>query len=338
MAADIIPLQPMSQRIYDLIIVGAGPCGLSCGIEAEKHGLHYIILEKGNITESIRRYPINMQFFSTAENIEIGGLPLISHDMRPTRAEALKYYRRASLHYQLKIKSFTTVMEINKSEEEEIFTIATSNEVLQSRFVIIATGYYDLPKLLNIPGEDLPHVSHYYDEPYRYTGTKVVVVGGANSAVEIALDLYRNHAEVSLVHQFESLDKTAKYWIKPDLENRIKKDEVKAYFETRIVEIKKDYVVIRHLPSGQTKQLEADFVFLMTGYRPDAAFLSGAGITLKGEASIPELDDVTFETNVSGIYMAGSVVGGEETAKVFIENGKLHAEPIMKDILNRLKH
>ena len=322
-------------HIYDLIIIGAGPCGLACGIEAKKKGLDYLIVEKGNITESIRRYPLDMKFFSTSENIEIGNLPLVSQDIRPSRTEALKYYRRVASHYQLKIKAFTTVMDIG--QEENNFLIQTDKEPLLCRKIVIATGYYDIPRFLQIPGEDLPHVSHYFDEPYRYTNTKAIVVGGANSAIEVALELYRNQVEVSLVHQFDSLDKTAKYWIVPDLENRIKKNEVKAYFENRITKITTNTVEIENIQTGVTQTLEADFVFLMTGYRPDAELLQKVGIKLNGSAYIPELDPHSFETNIQGIYMAGSVVGGEETAKIFIENGKLHAQPIIQDINNKLR-
>ncbi|MBW3545704.1 MAG: NAD(P)-binding domain-containing protein, partial [Bacteroidetes bacterium] len=193
-----------------------------------------------------------------------------------------------------------------------------------------------LPRRLNIPGEDLPHVTHYYDEPYRYTASKAVIVGGANSAVEVALDLYRNHVSVSLVHIFAGLDPTAKYWIRPDLENRIKKEEVMAYFETKVTHIEPGKVHLQHLVSGDRRTLDADFVFLMTGYRPDADFLQKIGIELKGDAFIPVLKPQTYETNIAGIYMAGSVVGGEETAKIFIENGKLHAQPIIADIQKRL--
>lgn len=325
----------MNTKRYDLIIIGAGPCGLACGIEAAGKGLNYLIIEKGNITESIRRYPLNMQFFSTSENIEIGNLPLISHEIRPTRTEALKYYRRVALHYHLNIQSFTTVTDVVKTEVAN-FQVYTDKGNFEAASVIIATGYYDLPRRLNIPGEDLPHVTHYYDEPYRYTGSKAVVVGGANSAVEVALDLYRNHVSVSLVHIFAGLDPTAKYWIRPDLENRIKKEEVMAYFETKVTHIEPGKVHLQHLVRGDRRTLDADFVFLMTGYRPDADFLEKIGIELKGDAFIPVLKPHTYETNVAGIYMAGSVVGGEETAKIFIENGKLHAQPIIADIQKRL--
>lgn len=321
--------------MYDLIIIGAGPCGLACGIEAEKKGLSYLILEKGNVAESIRRYPINMQFFSTSENIEIGTLPLISQEIRPTRTEALKYYLRAALHYQLPIERFTTVTQVQK-EPDGSFSLKTNQQTFSARFVIIATGYYDLPRLIDIPGEELPHVFHYYDEAYRYSGTRALVVGGANSAIEVALDLYRNHADVRLVHQFPSLDQGVKYWIKPDMENRIKKGEIKAHFDTRVTAIEPGAVSLHHLPSGREERVAADFVFLMTGYRPDADFLQKAGVELQGEACIPVLNPTTYESGVNGLYLAGSIIGGEETAKVFIENGRLHSIPIIQDIFTKL--
>lgn len=325
----------MNENIYDLLIVGAGPCGLACGIEAASKGLNYLILEKGNVTEAIRRYPLNMLFFSTSENIEIGELPLISQGIRPTRTEALKYYRRVALHYQLNISTFCPVTAVQK-KANNTFEVVTGKGTFKSQYVILATGYYDLPRLLNIPGEDLPHVYHYYDEAFLYAGTKVLIVGGANSAIEVALDLYRNHADVTLVHQFAALDEGVKYWIRPDLENRIKNGEIKAYFNSTVEEITPEAVTIQHIQTGKKESVKADFVFLMTGYRPDAEFIRKAGIELEGEACIPTLETHTYQTNVAGLYMAGSVVGGEETAKIFIENGKLHAKPIIEDILKHI--
>ena len=320
--------------IYDLIIIGAGPCGLACGIEAQKAGLSYCIVDKGSITESVRRYPLGMKFFSTAENIAIGDIPFPAAEMRPSRTEALKYYRLVAEHYKLDLKLFTQVNKIDK--HQDIFTLETSRGALQARKVVLAIGYYDVPKKIGVEGEDLPHVSHYYDEPYRYAHQKVVVVGGANSAVETALDLYRNGVDVTLVHQFASLDKTAKYWIVPDLENRIKKNEVPAFFEHKVTKITTDAVVIEDMNSGETQSLSADFVFLMTGYRPDKDFMRGAGISLAGEALIPSFDQDSFETNVPGVYICGSVAGGEETAKIFIENGKLHGKAVVQDIQTKL--
>jgi len=319
--------------MYDLIIVGGGPCGLACAIEAEKNNLNYLIIEKGGITESIRRYPVNMVFFSTSENIEIGKVPFVSMGMRPNRIEALKYYRKVVDFYDLKIQLFTTVEDVKK--DGDTFTMLTNKGNFQASKVVLATGYYDIPRYLNIPGEDLPHVSHYYDEAYQYTRSKVLVVGGANSAIEAALDLYRNGAEVTIVHMFDELDHRAKYWIVPDLINRIKKDEVKAYFRSVVTNIEEGKVQIRNLKNNEESEIATDFVFLMTGYRPDADFLQKVGIKLNGEFLIPEVSADTYESNVPGIYMAGSIIGGEETAKIFIENGKAHGEVIIQDIMKQ---
>ena len=320
--------------IYDVLIVGAGPCGLSCGIEAKKNNLTYAILDKGSITESIRRYPANMTFFSSADMISIGDVPFTSLNLRPSRVEALKYYRKVAEHFQLDMHIFTEVEDVR--QEDGLFVLQTSKGEYRTKKIILAIGYYDIPRELGIPGEDLPHVTHYYDEPFRYTMTNVVVVGGANSAIEVALDLYRNGANVSIVHQFDWFDKTAKYWIVPDMENRVKKEEVKAYFNSEVTEITEKEIFVRNIKTGKTEKVPADFVFLMVGYHPDAKFLRRVGVNLNGEMLIPEIDPDTFESNIPGIYMAGSVIGGEETAKVFIENGKLHAQPIIQHIRQQL--
>ncbi len=321
-------------KIYDLIIIGAGPCGLACAIEAQKNGLTYLVVDKGNITESVRRYPVNMLFFSTSENIEIGNVPFVSMGTRPTRIEALKYYRKVVNHFDLNMKLFTRIDNVKK--DGDVFRLFASEEDFLARKVVIATGYYDVPRFLEIPGESMPHVSHYYDEAFRYSKTKVIVVGGANSAIEAALDLYRNDAEVTLVHIYDTLDKRAKYWIVPDLENRIKKNEIKAYFRHRVIEIDEKEIIIQNLDDHSTKTIKADFVFLMTGYRPDARFLGKIGIKLNGEHLIPELNPETYESNIEGVYLAGSIIGGEETAKVFIENGRLHGKTIVEDIVKKL--
>ncbi len=320
-------------HIYDVIIIGAGPCGLSCGIEAKLKNLDYLIVDKGSITESVRRYPVNMVFFSTSENIEIGGIPFISQGHRPTRTEALKYYRKVVRHYNLNLKLFTEVDTVEKVGEE--FLVKTLAETLHARNIIIATGYYDVPKFLGIPGESLPHVSHYYDEAYQYSRMKVVVVGGANSAIEAALDLYRNDVEVTVVHLYDTLDKRAKYWIVPDLENRIKSGEVKAYFRHKVTEIREKSMTLQNLDDQSKVDIPVDFVFLLTGYRPDKELLEKIGIILDGENLIPRIDSNTFESTIPGIYLAGSIVGGEETAKVFIENGRLHAAPIITHIMEK---
>lgn len=275
-----------------------------------------------------------MLFFSTSENIEIGNVPFVSMGSRPTRSEALKYYRKVVNHFDLKLKLFTRVDGVKK--EGKVFSLTTANETLKAKKIIISTGYYDVPRYLEIRGETMPHVSHYYDEAFRYSKMKAVVVGGANSAIETALDLYRNDVDVTVVHMFEALDQRAKYWIVPDLENRIKKDEVKAYFKHKVTEIYEKSVVIEDLEDGTKKRIDADFVFLMTGYRPDAHFLKKVGINLEGENLIPKINKESFESNVEGIYLAGSIIGGEETAKVFIENGRYHGQPIIKDILKKI--
>ena len=320
--------------LYDVIIIGAGPCGLACGIEAQSKNLSYLIVDKGNITESIRRYPVNMLFFSTSENIEIGNVPFVSMGTRPTRSEALKYYRKVVNHFDLNMKLFTRIDNITKNAG--LFHLQSEGETLGAKKIIISTGYYDVPRFLEIPGESMPHVSHYYDEAFRYSKMKAVVVGGANSAIETALDLYRNDVDVTVVHLFDSLDKRAKYWIVPDLENRIKKNEVKAYFRHKVVEIHEKNIEIENLDDGSRTTIDADFVFLMTGYRPDAHFLEKVGIELQGENLIPKLNKETFESNIEGIYLAGSIIGGEETAKVFIENGRLHGKPVIEDILKKI--
>ena len=321
-------------KLYDVLIVGAGPCGLSCGIEAKKNRLDYAILDKGSITESIRRYPNDMTFFSSADMISIGDVPFTSLNLRPSRVEALKYYRKVSEHFQLNIHIYTEVKDIKR--EEDVLVLITNQGEYRTKKVILAIGYYDIPREMGVPGESLPHVTHYYSEPYPYTMTRTVVVGGANSAIETALDLYRNGAEVTVVHQYDGFDKTAKYWIVPDAENRVKKGEIKAYFNSEVTEITDKEVYVRNIKNGKVEKIPADFVFLMIGYHPDAKFLRRVGINLNGAMLIPEINSDTFESNVPGIYMAGSVIGGEETAKVFIENGKLHAEPIIRNIVQKL--
>ncbi|NJN26386.1 MAG: YpdA family putative bacillithiol disulfide reductase [Cyclobacteriaceae bacterium] len=321
-------------ELYDVIIIGAGPCGLACAIEAQHKKLKYLIVDKGSITESIRRYPVNMLFFSTSENIEIGKVPFVSMGTRPTRTEALKYYRKVVNHFDLHIKLFTRGNDVK--QVAGVFELTTNNESLRAKKIIVATGYYDVPRYLEVRGETMPHVSHYYDEAFRYSKMKAVVVGGANSAVETALDLFRNDVEVTLVHLFDNIDPRAKYWIVPDLENRIKKDEIKAYFRHRVTEIYEKSLIIENLDNGKKKRIDADFVFLMTGYRPDAHFLEKVGIRLEGENLIPTTHPETYESNIEGIYLAGSIIGGEETAKIFIENGRMHGKPIIEDILKKL--
>jgi len=293
--------------LYDLIIIGAGPSGLSCGIEAQKHKLSYIVLEKGGITDTVRRFPVNMTFFSTPELLELGAVPFSTPSLRPTRVEALQYYRKVVAFYKINIALHTCVKGISK--EERHFIITTENGAkYRGRFVVFATGYFDKPNLLNIPGENLPHVSHYYTEAFIYAHTKVVVVGGRNSAVEAALDLYRHGAHVLLIHKEAKLGDSVKYWIKPDIENRIKEGSIKAYFETEVVEIKNKTIAVAFKEKGSTENLDADFVFLLTGYRPDESLLRQARVKVDEKSVIPDYDANTFETNIPGVFVAGILV------------------------------
>jgi thioredoxin reductase (NADPH) len=317
--------------ILDIVVVGGGPCGLACAIEASKQRLKHVVLEKGSLTESIRKYPKRMKFFSTAENIEIGGIPFPTSNVKATRDEALQYYRKVVAYYKVNFRLFTEVSGVVK--REGIFEVSTSGgEVFYSRNVIIATGYFDFPRILGIPGENLSHVSHYYDEPFKYSFTKVVIVGGGNSAIEAALELYRHDVDVTIVHKFEDFTPTAKYWLTPDLRNRIKEGKVKVMFHTEIKAIEPGKILIENNQTGECKDLPADFVFLLVGYLPDAKLLKESGINLSSDTLVPVYDPQTFETNVKGLYLAGTVVAGIHTEKIFIENGREHARAIVADI------
>jgi thioredoxin reductase (NADPH) len=321
-------------EIVDVLIVGGGPCGLACAIEASKNGLSHLILEKGSITESIRRYPKRMRFFSTAENIEIGGIPFPISGVKANRDEALQYYRKVAGFYGLHFKLFTEVIAIEK--REDIFFVHTAQgQSYLAKNVVMATGYFDLPRRLNIPGEELPHVSHYYDEPFRYSYTKVVIVGGGNSAVEAALELYRHDVDVTIVHRFEDLRQTVKYWLIPDVKNRIKEGKIKALYHTEVKAIESDKIIVQRRETGEVQELPADFVFLLVGYVPDMQLLQSAGVTFNETGMVPMYDHHTFETNVPGLYLAGTVVAGIHTEKVFIENGRDHGKAIVDHILGR---
>ncbi len=323
-----------SQAVLDTLIIGAGPTGLSCGIEAQRVGLRFLILEKGALVDSIRRFPTNMVFFSTAENLELGGIPFPSTHPRPTRQEALQYYRRVCEYFRLPVRLYTPVTSV--AREGELFRVSTATgEEFPTRTVIVATGYFDQPNPLGVPGEELPHVTHYYTEPYGYVHTRVAVIGGRNSAVETALELYRHNARVFLIHRRAQLGESVKYWLKPDIENRIRRGEIQAFFETVVEEIQPRRIRLRELPTGRQFWLEVDFVIAHTGYRPNAELLRSMGIRLDPHTLIPAYDADTFETNVPGLYVAGSVVCGCETWNVFIENGRAHALPIIRDIRRR---
>ena len=320
----------MSEKL-DVIIIGAGAAGLACGIEAERRGLAFFIIDRGSIVNSIYRFPVNMKFFTSADLLEIGDLPLISPTLKPRRPEVLKYYRRVARHYDLPIRDYEEVLKVVGSDGD--FEVQTKDRleekhILQCRKIIIATGYYDNPNMMNVCGEELDKVSHYYSEAHPYFGKKVAVIGGKNSAAETALELYRNHVDVTLIYRGEALGKHIKYWVLPDIQNRIRNGEIRAYLSTEVIEIKPTEIIIETLEG--LIALENDFVLAMTGYHPDVEFLSGSGIEVDADTMIPQHDPETLETNAKGIYVAGAIVSGRMTNRVFIENGRFHGEQIFR--------
>jgi thioredoxin reductase (NADPH) len=321
--------------VTDLLIVGAGPAGLATAIAASQAALDYEVLEKGVLVNSIFHFPRQMTFFTTPELLEIGGLPFVTPYEKPTQAEALRYYRRVSDTYRLRIRLGEEVRAIEpQGGGFRVHTRCGAREaVLQSRTVVLATGYYDHPNQLGIPGEDLPHVSHYYDDPHAFYRKRAVVVGGKNSAAIAALEMYRAGATVTLVHRGAGISDSVKYWIKPDIENRIKEGSIEGRFGTRVVEIRPGRVVVEK--DGARAEIAADGVFLLTGYRPDVELLRGAGVRIDPETLKPEHDPATLETNVPGLYVAGAVVSGRETNRIFIENGRFHGEAIVASIRKR---
>ena len=323
-------------QIYDVLIVGGGPCGLAVGIEAAKNGLTHLILEKGSLTESLQKYPRNMRFFSTAENIEIGGIPFPISGVKATRNEALQYYRKVAGYFKLNFNLFSEVVAIEKQHEEDVFKVQTlDNQIFRTRKVVLATGYFDFPRQLGIEGEHLPHVSKYYDEPFKYSFTKVVLVGGANSAVEAALELYRHDVDVTVVHKGADFRQTVKYWLIPDVKNRVKEGKIKTRFNSVVRHISAKTITIENTETGQTENLPADFVFLLVGYTPDLELLRRCNIELRENTFVPVFDPDTFETNVPGLYVCGTVQAGIFTEKVFIENGREHAAAIIDHIAGK---
>ena len=323
-------------RQLDLVIIGAGPTGMACAIEAQKQNLSYTMLDKGSLVNSIRHYPTNSTFFSTAELLELDGLPFptTTPGKRPTRAEALEYYLAVARKYDLNVQPFTPVTEVEKTTTG--FNVQTPQGTYHARYVVAATGYYDRPNYLDVPGEDLPHVSHYYDEAYPYIGMDVAVVGGSNSAAENTLDLYQHGVNVKLIHHGESLKKSVKYWLKPNLENRIKEGSIPAYFETQVKAIHEGKLELVN-NKGEHFSIPADQVFLMTGYHPDADFLRQLGVEIDETTLKPAYDPETYESNVPGLYLAGVVLAGYNTSEIFIENGRFHGAPIVSDILKKAK-
>ena len=320
----------MNSKIYDIIIIGAGPIGMACAIEAKRSGLSCLLIEKGMLVNSVYHFPTNMTFFSTSQLLEIGEVPFIAHGDKPTRREALEYFRRVLQSWKLNVKVYEEVINIQKGKDN-LFNIISQKGKYLAKNIIIATGFYDTPNLLNIPGENLPKVKHYYDEPHPYVGQKLVVIGAGNSAADVALETYLKGAEVTLVIREAELKKSIKYWILPNINNRIKEGSIKAYFNTSLIEIREKEVDIKTADGKLT--IQNDFVLAMTGYRPDYAMLKKFEITIRDNETLePFHNPDTLETNIPNMYMAGVILGGLRTGRWFIENAREHAEKIINNI------
>src|SRR5277367_4824254 len=326
-----------SESMFDVLVVGAGPTGMACAIEAQKAGFKSLIIDKGCLVNSIYHYPQNMVFFTTPELLEIGDIPFTTALPKPNRQEALEYYRRVAEHYRLNIRQYEWVKTVTGEDGDFRVTTTDRNDSIhdyRARKIVMATGYYDLANELKIPGEDLKKVFHYYREPHPYFDTDVVVIGGKNSAAEVALDLWRHGARVTLVHRGPQMHNHVKYWVRPDIENRIKAGEITAHFNSTVQEITADCVVVR-TPDGPL-QLKNDFVFALTGYHPDYDFLRSVGIELSAEQLRPVCDPENLESNVPGVYVAGVIVAGSRTSEIFIENGRFHGKLIAAHLTQKL--
>ncbi|WP_027385850.1 YpdA family putative bacillithiol disulfide reductase [Chryseobacterium gregarium] len=318
-------------EILDILIVGGGPIGLNCALEAKHNNLSYIIIEKGTIVNSLYHYPLYMRFFSTADKLEIDGIPFISAAPKPGRQEALEYYQGIARQKDININLYEKVLHITR--KDGIFEIETSKSKYRAKNVIISTGFYDIPNLMDIPGEHLSKVKHYYTEPYPYARQKVVVVGSSNSSVDAALETYRKGAEVTMIIRHSEISENVKYWVKPDIENRITEGSITAHFNSQLIEIKENSVIFRN-EKGKISEIENDFVLAMTGYLPDFNFLKNSGIELQGDCLNPLYDSETMETNVKNLYLAGVVCGGKDTHLWFIENSRIHAKMIVQHIVS----
>jgi thioredoxin reductase (NADPH) len=324
---------------YDLLVIGAGPTGMACAIEAQRAGFSAVLVDKGCLCNSLFHYPAHMTFFTTPELLEIGDMPFSSPNQKPTRSEALEYYRKVAEHYKLDVRQYETVERVVGSDGD--FTIHAIDQFdrtrqLRARKLVIATGYYDLPNYLDIPGESLPKVKHYYHEPHPYYGLDVVVIGGKNSAAIAALDLWRHGAKVTLVHRGAEMHRHVKYWILPDITNRIKNGEIAAHFSSNVTNITEDDVTLAAPGGGVT--IPNHFVFALTGYHPDFDFIERLGVRLdESNDRCPVCDPATLESNVPGIYLGGVIVAGERTNEIFIENGRFHGKLIAEDLKRKLK-
>lgn len=323
------------QDNFDIVIVGGGPIGIACGLEAKKNGLSYVIIEKGPIVNSLFNYPINMQFFSSSEKLEIDDIPFISKEAKPKRNEALEYYRRIVTSNNLNINLFEKVGTVTK--KNDFFEIETDKANYLAKNVIVATGFYDLPNKINVPGEELPKVSHYYKDPHFYASQKLAIVGASNSAIDAALECWRKGAEVTLIIRGPEVGKRVKYWVRPDIINRIEEGSIKAYYNANVTSISPTTLTI-NTPKGAIV-LENDFVLALTGYRPNFKFLQDLGIELsQDDKKLPSYNPETMESNVKGLFLAGVICGGMETHKWFIENSRIHAPIIINSIKEKLKH
>ena len=342
----------MDTNHHTIIIIGGGPIGLACALEAQKAGLDYLILEKGCLVNSLYNYPVNMTFFSTSERLEIGGIPFVSNNLKPTRPEALEYYRRVALSKHVNIHLFEKVMEVKEQETrnkeqgtrdkvqgtrdknngQENYKVTTNKNTYTANYIIIATGFYDIPYKLNVPGEELPKVTHYYKDPHFYAFQKVLIVGASNSAVDAALETWRKGAEVTMVVRKNQIGERVKYWVRPDIVNRINEGSIKAHFNSSVKEIREQQVDIQ-TPEGLIT-VENDWVIAMTGYQPNLDFLRKSGIHLSDDEIMkPSYDEATYETNVKNIFIAGVICGGMNTHRLFIENSREHAEKIIRKIM-----
>lgn len=327
-----------SQDTFDLLVVGAGPTGLACAIEAQKAGFRTVLADKGCLCNSLFHYPAHMTFFTTSERLEIGGIPFPSPNAKPSRDEALQYYRLVAAYYKLDVRQYQCVKRVTGADGA--FAVHTEDRfgrpgVIEARKLVISSGYYDLPNFMNIPGENLSKVQHYYVDPHPYFEMNVAVIGGKNSAAIAALELWRSGAHVTLIYRGPGVTPNVKYWIKPDIENRIKDGEIKAFFDTDVVEITPDAVIVETPEGRQT--LANDFVFAMTGYHPDFRFLESLGVRFEGPDKLPVCNAETLESNVPGIYLAGVIVAGSRTNEIFIENGRFHGRQIAAALAFKLK-
>ena len=326
-----------NRESFDVLVVGAGPTGMACAIEAQRVGLRSVSVDKGCLVNSLFNYPANMTFFTTPELLEIGDIPFSSPNQKPNRSEALEYYRKVAEHYSLDVRQYQRVERVEG--DDGAFSVHTTDRFgqshcYQSQKLVIATGYYDLPNYMNIPGEDSPKVAHYYREPHPYYDNDVLVIGGKNSAAIAALELWRHGARVTLVHRGPAMHKNVKYWILPDIENRIRNQEITAFFNSRVLEIRERNVLVE-TPAGKI-EIANDFVFALTGYHPDFDFLKSLGVEIGGGECRPVCDPETLESNAPGIYLAGVIVAGARTSEIFIENGRFHGRQIAADLARKL--